>query len=131
MKESQYQIRTTHSGHVLEVIFVGSITLDIWFRSFDEMINHNDGRSFREARYNIIDYTDGTLEQINSQEIIDTSVDFAHQAYVLNPDIILVNIVPRDLEYGLSRMFEAYAFEVKWEIHTIRSRSELEGLIKV
>jgi hypothetical protein len=48
----------------------------------------------------------------------------------LNKNIVIAGVMPTDLEFGLGRMWQAYADETEWVSKTIRTRDEAENWIQ-
>jgi len=80
-------------------------------------------------KYILNDYTELISFDITSEDVI-TVAKMAVNVSKINKDIVIVGIMPTDLEFGMGRMWQAYADETGWNSLVVRSRSEGEAWIE-
>jgi hypothetical protein len=68
---------------------------------------------------------------ISSDEIRSVVEQNKRIAAVSYPGVIIAVAAPRDLGYGLSRMWEILMDQIGWETMTFRSRSEADDWIRL
>ena len=85
--------------------------------------------SFSRQRYQIVDRTNCEKFQVNNDEIqIIAAQDKA--AAKTNPNIIIALISTSDLQYGISRMYQAHVGENGFLTKIFRDRKSAEKWIK-
>jgi len=77
----------------------------------------------KPIKYFFSDFTDVDNFNVTSTGI-QTIADIATRASKINNDIILVAIVPSDLEYGMARMWQAYSDDMNWKTYLARTKEE-------
>ncbi|MCK5689199.1 hypothetical protein KAI87_08010 [Myxococcota bacterium] len=82
----------------------------------------------RGLRYSISDYTDVTKMEITPAGVAKN----AHAAVKLseiNKDLLVVLIVPSQLEYGMGRLFQARSDQSTWKTKLVRNRAQADEWI--
>lgn len=89
-----------------------------------------DEARFKKVKYIIADYTDASLKALTTDDV-KTASKWPELASRINPDITLIAIMPHQLEYGLSRMWGAYAESetMPWKLVYLKSINELNGVL--
>ena len=106
----------------------GDMTIDdlfqagIGFLAFPEEI--------KNWRYTIIDLTSVAAMQLSSDDIRSVVEQNRRIAAIANPGVLLAVAAPKDLGYGLARMWEIFMEQIGWETMTFRSRPEAESWIR-
>ena len=80
-------------------------------------------------KYILNDYTNVTSMEI-STDTVEIVSQMAIEVSKYNKNIIIVAVTPTDLEFGLARMWQAYADETGWESKVCRSREEAEDWVQ-
>jgi len=79
--------------------------------------------TLKEFKYFLSDFTD--VNEFNvSSNAIKTIAHLTVQASKANKNLIIVVIVPTDLEYGMSRMWAVYSDESNLKLHMARTKEE-------
>jgi len=106
----------------------GAVTVDDFFQAGLSFLAYPE--EIQNWRYSIIDLTAVDSMDISSGDIRAVVEQNKRIAAVAVPGVVLAVASPRDLGYGLSRMWEALMEEVGWETITLRSREEAERWIQ-
>jgi hypothetical protein len=106
----------------------GAMTIDDFFQAGMGFLAHPEG--IKEWRYAIIDLTFVEAMNITSDDIRAVVEQNKRIAALAPPGPILAVASPRDLGFGLARVWEALVEQTGWETMTFRSRSEAEDWIK-
>ena len=86
-------------------------------------------KDFSKQRYKIVDRTNCTGYKVSTEEIrIIAEQDKA--AAKTNPNIIIALISTTDLQYGISRMYQAYVRDIGFLTEVFRDRKSAEEWIK-
>lgn len=94
----------------------------------DEMLNCVKERTessvnLQNFKYFLSDFTEVKQFKVTSS-CIQSIAHLTLQASKINKDLIIVLIVPTDLEYGMSRMWSAYSDESNLQIHITRTKKQ-------
>jgi hypothetical protein len=106
----------------------GAMTIDDFFQAGMGFLAHP--KEIKEWRYAIIDLTFVEAMNITSDDIRAVVEQNKRIAALALPGPILAVASPRDLGFGLARIWEALVEQTGWETMTFRSRSEAEDWIK-
>ena len=103
----------------------GLLTKDTILHAFDASVSHIN---YKNGMGRLWDFTEGDLS------LFDTNTIQAMAQYSLKfppgvNDVKVAFAVKRDLEYGLSKMFEAFSAKAKTSIQVFRSLQEAEEWI--
>jgi len=106
----------------------GDMTIDDFFQAgMGFLVNPEE---IKKWRYTIVDLTQVDSMNISSDEIRSVVEQNKRIAAVAHPGVILAVAAPKDLGYGLSRMWEILMDQIGWETMTFRSRPEAEAWIR-
>lgn len=86
----------------------------------------NDLPKMEKCTFLMVDLTDAALAQISTdalKELAGVHSVLAKHTFTGMPVAV---VAPRDLEYGLSRMWQVFVEENGWETMILRSRTEAE-----
>ena len=101
-------------------LFVGEVSNEEILGMITEGLR---GLDDARRKYIITDYTDASLDTLSSQQVRGNA-DQAKSSRYASQSVLLMAIAPRDLEYGLSRMWLAFAARgVQWDTELVRSRA--------
>jgi hypothetical protein len=81
-------------------------------------------------RYCLIDLSLAEAMNISSEDILAVIEQNKHIAGLAPPGPIIAVASPKDLGFGLARVWEVFVEQVGWETMTFRSRTEAEAWIK-
>jgi len=120
------QIKHIDGGIGVEFIGSGVVTgADII--TANKKIYRNE--NFSRQRYQIVDRTNCTEYRVSNEEIrIIAEQDKA--AAKTNPNIIVALISITDLQYGISRMYQAYVGDSGFLTEIFRNRKSAEGWVE-
>ena len=106
----------------------GAMTIDDFFRAGIGFLANPD--DIKKWRYCIVDLTHVDAMHINLDDIRAVVEQNKRLAAIAASGPILAVASPKDIGYGLSRMWEILMEEIGWETMTFRSRAEAEEWIK-
>jgi hypothetical protein len=106
----------------------GDVTIDDFFRAGIGFLAYPE--AVKKWRYAIIDLTSVGNMQINSDDIRAVVEQNKRIAAIALSGAILAVASPKDLGYGLSRMWEVQMEQIGWETMTFRTRSEAEAWVR-
>lgn len=120
------QIKSIDGGIGVEFIGSGIVTgADIITANKENYRNEK----FSKQKYQIVDRTEFAEYQVSTEEIqIIAEQDKA--AAKTNPNIIIALISKTDLQYGISRMYQAYVGDSGFLTEIFRDRKSAEEWIK-
>ncbi len=101
-----YKISKLNDEGGVQTTFYGKVTDEMLIESNKERLASTE--LIKSYRYFISDYTDVTDLSI-SNHTIRKIAQMAINASKLNENILVVGILPNDLEFGLGRMWQGYA----------------------
>ena len=120
------QIKYIDGGFGVEFIGSGVVTgADIIEANKEIYSNEN----FSKQRYQIVDRTN-CIEFLVTTEEIQKIAEQDKAAAKTNPNIIIALISTTDLQYGLSRMYEAYVGDSGFLTEVFRDRKSAEEWIE-
>ena len=120
------QLRYTYDGIGVEFITSGVVTGKDIIEANKEVVKNDN---FLNLRYQIIDRINCTKFQVSSKEVkIIANQD--KSAGKINPNIVIGIISKTDLQYGISRMYQAYVEKSGFLTHVFRDRKNAEEWIK-
>lgn len=106
----------------------GDMTIDDYFRAGITFLAYPD--EIKKWRYAIIDLSFVTSMQINSNDIHSVVEQNKRIAALAVPGVLIAVAAPKDLGYGLSRMWEILNEQIGWETMTFRARAEADTWIR-
>ena len=77
------------------------------------------------VKYFLSDFSDVDVFEVTPGAVIRLA-DIATKASKINSEIILVAIVPTDLQYGTGRMWQSYSNEANWKTYMARTKADAE-----
>ena len=109
-------------GVGVEIVATGCVTGDEIIDAHQEIYSPD---ILKKQRYQIIDRTE-CKEYIVSSEDIKKIAEIDKAASNSNPDIIIVIIASSDLQFGMSRIWQVYVEDSKFETKIFRDRITAE-----
>jgi hypothetical protein len=106
----------------------GDMTIDDFFQAGIGFLAYPE--EIKKWRYAIIDLTSVGNMKINSDDIRTVVEQNKRIAAIAPPGAILAVASPKDLGYGLARMWEVLMEQIGWETMTFRTRSEAEAWVR-
>ena len=106
----------------------GDMTIDDFFQAGIGFLAYP--QEIKKWRYAIIDLTDVGSMKINSDDIRTVVEQNKRIAAIAPPGAILAVASPKDLGYGLARMWEVLMEQIGWETMTFRTRLEAEAWVR-
>jgi len=86
-------------------------------------------RRAQEYRYLIDDFSAAERFELSAEDVRAAAARAGAGGRV-NPDIVLVHVLPRDLEYGMGRAWQVYAEASGWRTRVVRSRDEADAWVR-
>jgi len=92
-------------------------------------INEFESEEYNKCKYWLYDFSETEIFDVSSEEIKTVASQDLSEAKE-DPDIIGAVVAPKDLIYGLVRMWEIYSEKTGWNVMVLRSRAEAETWIQ-
>ncbi len=118
-----YEIKSEDEGRVSKTRYYGVLTGDEILSSYRD--RYADAQKLKKLRIVIADYSDVSKVDLDSLDV-SRLAQIALEAARLNPDILLVAIMPDDLVYGLGRMWQGQTSQIGWKTCIARTQEEAE-----
>jgi hypothetical protein len=123
-RKTELPIQTFRKAKGLILVYSGQI-------SHKEMLDvratfGNDLPEMEKCRFLLVDLKDAALEQISTdtlKELAGLHNVLAEHTFTGMPVAV---VAPRDVEYGLSRMWQVFVEETGWETMVFRSHTEAQ-----
>jgi len=106
----------------------GDMTIDDFLQAGIGFLAFPDG--VKKWRYAIIDLTSVGAMKINSDDIRTVVEQNKRIAAIAHAGPLLAVASPKDLGFGLARIWEVLMEQIGWETMTFRSRREAEAWIR-
>jgi hypothetical protein len=106
----------------------GDMTIDDFFQAGIGFLAFPE--EIKKWRYSVIDLTSVAAMHLSSDDIRSVVEQNKRIAAIAHPGVILAVAAPKDLGYGLARMWEILMEQIGWETMTFRSRAEAESWIR-
>lgn len=107
--------------------YYGIVTDSDIINSMKERFSSDDRIS--SYRYAITDCSD--VERFDvSPEAMKESAEVSKKVSLINKNIVVVAIMPTDLEFGMGRMWQAYSYETGWKAEIVRTKDEADIWLK-
>jgi hypothetical protein len=106
----------------------GDLTIDDFFQAGIGFLAFPE--EIKKWRYSIIDLTSVEAMNISADDIRSVVEQNRRIAAIAHPSVILAVAAPKDLGYGLARMWEVFMEQIGWETMTFRSRAEAEAWVR-
>lgn len=119
-----YQIQISDEGREVLTTYYGIVTSSEMYDSFNERFL--DIRKLEKMRIVCSDFsevTDFSLQTVDVQKLAKICIGASNH----NAEITLVVIMPKDIEFGIGRMWEAYLDDIPWKVMIVRTREEAEA----
>ncbi len=107
--------------------YFGELTASEILESIKERFSDID--KLKKFKIIIADYTDVTHFDTENADVRDYAEIYL-KASAHNKDVIMIGIMPTDLQFGLGRMWEAYAQGMPWPHQIFRSMGEARVWLK-
>ena len=120
------QINYLDNGIGIEIVATGTVTGEEIITAHKEIYNDEN---LRKQKYQIIDRTHCTKYQVSSEEVEEIS-DIDNRASEINPNIIIAIISTTSLQYGISRMWQAYIKDNRFVTKIFEDRASADAWIK-
>ena len=120
------QINYLDNGIGIEIIASGIVTGKEIIEAHKEIYNEEN---LRKQKYQIIDRTHCTQYQVTSEEVERIS-EIDNNASEVNPNIILAVVSPTSLQFGMTRMWQAYLEEDRFVTKIFQDRKSADEWIK-
>lgn len=120
------QINYLDKGIGIEIVATGKVTGEEIIRAHKEIYNEEN---LKKQKYQIIDRTHCTEYQVSSDEVEEISA-LDNKASEVNPNIIIALIAPTSLQYGISRMWQAYIKDDRFVTKIFEDRESADLRIK-
>jgi hypothetical protein len=106
----------------------GDMTIDDLFQAGIRFLAFPE--EIKKWRYTIVDLTSVESMNITSDDIRSVVEQNRRIAAIACPGVLIAVAAPKDLGYGLARMWEILMEQIGWETVSLRSRSEAEAWIR-
>ena len=106
----------------------GDMTIDDFFQAGIGFLAYPE--EIKKWRYAIVDLTSAGNIEISSDEIRSVVEQNKRIAAIAHAGVILAVAAPRDLGFGLSRMWEILMEQIGWETMTFRCRDEADDWVR-
>ena len=123
-----YAIPVSSDGLTMTCIYKGDVTLAEMTRSVEDRLSFGGGTVFSKIRFSVGDYTEANMRLLSKSDIA-MMAKMANGAVTKNPEVVIIGIMPGDLEFGISRMLQAKTDRLSIRSFVVRSREECETLI--
>ena len=120
------QINYLDNGIGIEIIASGIVIGKEIIEAHKEIYNEEN---LRKQKYQIIDRTHCTQYQVTSEEVERIS-EIDNNASEVNPNIILAVVSPTSLQFGMTRMWQAYLEEDRFVTKIFQDRKSADEWIK-
>ena len=120
------QINYLDNGTGIEIIASGIVTGEEIIEAHKEIYNKEN---LRKQKYQIIDRSHCTEYQITSGEV-EKIAGIDNKASEVNPNILIALISPTSLQFGMSRMWQAYIEDDRFVTKIFQDRKSADEWIK-
>ena len=121
------QINYLDNGIGIEIIASGIVTGEEIIKAQEEVYNEEN---LQKQKYQIIDRTHCTEYQVSSEDIERIS-DIDNRASEVNSYIIIAVVSSTPLQYGMTRMWQAYIKEDRFMTKIFSDRKSADEWIKL
>jgi len=116
-----YEISVENNGARIITRYYGKLIMPEIDAAYNERFT--DIEKIKKYRLLINDFTD--VSEVSTDGLdVPKLARYYLWASTHNPDVVVVNIMPTDLEFGLGRMWEGYVSDMPWEENVVRTREE-------
>ena len=107
--------------------YYGIVTDSDIIDSMKERFSSDDKVS--SYRYVMSDFRDVENFEV-SPEVMKKGAEVSKKVSMINKNLLVVGIMPTDLEFGMGRMWQAYSYETDWKIEIFRTKDEADIWLK-
>jgi hypothetical protein len=100
-------LRTDHAKNIAYIRLTGLLNREVILDAFDATVSD---KRYRKGMNRLWDFRDADLSSMDSSTIAEMAMYSTKFPAGIN-DVKVVFVVNREMEYGLSRMFEAYSMD--------------------
>ena len=122
----KFKIEYNKSLNAITCQYFGDVTFDVINQSSQQRFSHE---KFPSLDYLISDYSEANLIKLQPEEVKDV-VALDIEANKINPNLVVLLLMPNPLDFGMARMWQSYASPLNWTTHVFKSRAELNKFIK-
>jgi hypothetical protein len=119
-------INYLENGAGIEVVASGTVTGSEIIEAHREIYN---AANIRRQRYQLIDRSE-CKEYLVSYAEVQKIAEIDKKASKTNPNIIIAIVAPEDLQFGMSRVWEAHVEETTFVTEIFRDRESAEHWLK-
>lgn len=123
MKESVLDLQTDQAKNIAYIRLTGPLSRDIILDAFDATVSD---KRYRKGMNRLWDFRDADLSSLDSSTIAEMAMHSTTFPAGIN-DVKVVFVVSREMEFGLSRMFEAYSMDAKTSVSVFYTMGEAEA----
>jgi hypothetical protein len=121
------QINYLDDGIGIEIIACGIVTGEEIVKAHKEIYS---AENLKKQKYQIIDRTHCTEYRVFTEDI-DRISEIDNKASEVNPNIIIAVVSPTSLQYGMTRMWQAYLNEDHFVTKIFQDRKSADEWIKL
>ena len=122
-----YEITYLETDGGIMTKYFGIVTDREIINSIKERFSSDD--RIASYRYIISDCSDVDKFDV-SPEVMKKSAEISQKVSMINRNLAVVAIMPTDLEFGMGRMWQAYAYQTGWITEIVRTRDEADIWLK-
>lgn len=121
-----YEIRLKNNGTTVATRYYGFLTTADIYEACEKRFT--DIALVKKCRFLVSDYSDVTGTDLHDVDVRLLAL-FYKNASSHNADVVAITILPRDLLYGLGRMWEAHLDGIAWTEKVVRTREEAQAFM--
>ena len=122
-----YEITYLETDGGVLIKYFGIVTDSDIINSMEERFSSDDQVS--SYRYAITDCSNVEKFEV-STEVMKESAELSKKVSMINKNIVVIAIMPTDLEFGMGRMWQAFSYETGWKTGIVRTKDEAEVWLK-
>ena len=121
-----YKIQYNDDEGIVTVTYSGVVTDDDLLNSLKEKTR--DVERVKSCKFSVNDFTKATKFKVTPEGMQENAL-ISIELSKLNNKVMPILIAPTDLEFGMSRIWEAYSDETKWNSKIVRTQKDALALI--
>lgn len=122
-----YEIKIEDDGAKITTRYFGHLTTGDITSAYQERFT--DIGRIKKLKILLSDYSDVT--QIDLHDVdISSLAEFYKTASAYNRKVVSVAIMPKDILFGLGRMWEAYVDGISWKAGIFRTKEEAQAFLQ-
>ena len=122
-----FEITSSEDDSIVTTRYFGRLVGDDILDAY--LSRYSDPARIKKYRFVIADYSDVTETLIDGVDVVRLAWIVLDAARI-NPHVVLVSIMPEDLQFGLGRMWQGYTAKSPWKISVVRTKAEAESWIE-